>query len=56
MRIVDSSDDELEEILCGVLSGLIRLEAKGSTLWKVLLTSTLIASTEYLVRPAGQND
>ncbi len=30
----------------GLLSELITLKAKGSTLWKVLLTSTLIAWTE----------
>lgn len=40
-------------VSAGFPSRLIRLKAKGCTLWKVLLTSTLIASTEYLVRPAG---
>lgn len=40
----------------GLLSGLIRLKAKGSTRWKVLLTSTLLASAEYLVRPASQEN
>lgn len=50
-------EEELSSVVSArLLSGLIRLKAKGSTLWKVLLTSTLIASTEYFVRPAGREN
>lgn len=43
-------------MLVGSYQSLIRLKAKGGTLWEVLLTSTLIASVEYLARPAGQEN